>query len=56
MSDVIFTSLKERETPGNLDDCIFVTPSGLGGNDAASVVSAREHTAHEIFNIDIVAN
>jgi hypothetical protein len=27
----------------------------LGGNDAANTVSAREHVAHEIFNVNISA-
>jgi hypothetical protein len=34
---------------------MVVTPSGLGGNDAANAESAREHVAHKIFNVSIVA-
>jgi hypothetical protein len=48
--------LKESETPGNFVDCIVVTPSGLGGNDAANAESAREHVAHEIFNANMMTD
>jgi hypothetical protein len=56
VSSIRYTSLKESETPGNLDDCIVVTPSGLGGNDAANAVSAKEHAATEIFSVNMAAN
>jgi hypothetical protein len=50
------TSLKESETPGNLVDSIVVTPSGLGGNDAANVVITKEHIAQEVFNVNMAAD
>jgi hypothetical protein len=51
----LLASLKEIETPGNFVDSTTVTPSGVGGNAAATSGSASEHTAHRVCNLGMIA-
>lgn len=53
--ETLLTSLNEIDTPGNFDDCRVVTPSGVGGNDAAKAGSASEHATHRAVKESIVA-
>jgi hypothetical protein len=53
--ETLLTSLNEIDTPGNFDDCRVVTPSGVGGNDAAHAAIVIEHTTQRAAKESIVA-